>query len=141
MITVAHFMCAYINQLARQRNNLRSGVKPSARQVVVHVLVENRSSLGSAGWRCAGRGRGLLVRHDHLAVRGVRHWRTGRPETYGPSYDKGDVRPYYVRPSLVYQLPRTRMEHVDNMTAALVPLDPSVGVMSYTAPIQTVFLL
>ena len=104
MITVAHFMCACIHHLAWHRNNLRSGVKPPDRQVVVQVLVEYRSSLGSAGWRCAGRGRGLLVHHDHLAVRGVRHWRTGRTETYRPSYGKGDVRPYYVRPSLVGKL-------------------------------------
>ena len=53
--------------------NLRSGAitiagggatasaKPPDRQVVVRVIVEIRSLLRSAGWRCATGGRGLLV--------------------------------------------------------------------------------
>jgi hypothetical protein len=39
---------------------------------------------------------------------GVWHWRTGRTETYGPLYARGDVRPYYVRPSLAHQGGRLR---------------------------------
>jgi hypothetical protein len=61
-------------QLARWRNNLRSGAtasgggtasaKPPDRQVVVRIFVEIQSSSGSAGWRCAAGGRGLLVLQD-----------------------------------------------------------------------------
>jgi hypothetical protein len=61
-------------QLARWRNNLRSGAtagggatagaKTPDQQVVLRVLVEIQSPSGSAGWRCATRGRGLLVLQD-----------------------------------------------------------------------------
>jgi hypothetical protein len=57
-----------------------AGAKPPDWQVVVRVLVEIRSSSGSAGWRCFAGGRGLLVlakvanhmgvRHDPLRVNG-----------------------------------------------------------------------
>jgi hypothetical protein len=37
---------------------------PPDRQVVVRILIEIRNSSGSAGWRCATGGLGLLVLQD-----------------------------------------------------------------------------